>query len=923
MFANWIWFVITFKACETGIQRVRNACSSRTLATLGLRQALVTESPQILEPFFMGCDSKQPKMVQISINAIQKLILFESLNEVAAANLLNCLWHLMEYNLEQVKILQTITLLLSTNQLVTDTLLARTIVLCFRLFQVKNPMISNPASATIRQLVTVIFERTLAEDKIISPTSESSTACSSLSLSSDDDKASFSKLFKVEAGGRFQPQLMKKAALDSFNFLQDLIFLIDGDKPCWLTEPIELSKEFGLELLEVVIDQFKDIFHNHREFAFLLKEKVCQLVIKFFSPNIKHRGQFSLAPLLLPSSSGNAVPPTSSSLATNAGSTTTTTPTTSQSSTSQFHNLGSSFANIASSFHLGAGGGEAVAEWPISVRLMRIVAVLIRHYFEMLITESEIFLSLLIKSLEVDKLNWQRSLALESLWRMLQPPSMLTRSLCKHYDMKPDSSNILHDIVNAFCVYIQSQFQVVDSSTTQSLIASLVNNTNSGNNTPGFIPNNANLNIVGGGQHKTTPFPVFNLRGISITLNFIPFHKLHRYKPYFLEQLEKQDPPSTPDGLGLSTALACILELVQSVIRMIEEDLNTTFKRPKLEKDDIDRMANTKVEAPIKVSLEGLAAELKELHCTLLQSTSVGFIGTFSILLDASTDEMVTDMILGEMRKLVALYGLYGLRDERNAMLISMCKSSLPANYYKIGALDPYSLNLGLDPKKKKLFDVGDARSLNLSSLNQALSEGTINLPNLLSQQNSINNNNGNIGGPGAPGGNVGSTGISGGAHSGGVPSMDSNGNMGSAGDRLDTSRQIIAVGPALPTTATANVVGVGGAQQGPVMLTSKNLQCMNSLLLVTNDFAWVYDDQRPWYIVLTTLQHLVWILGLKPTNLGVYRLAAATAGAKASIQLDGSGNATTMGGALITNAAMSDLPMLTMMLSRMFECTQ
>ena len=43
----------------------------------------MNESPEILEPFFMGCDTKVSKMVQISLNAIQKLIIFESISEVS------------------------------------------------------------------------------------------------------------------------------------------------------------------------------------------------------------------------------------------------------------------------------------------------------------------------------------------------------------------------------------------------------------------------------------------------------------------------------------------------------------------------------------------------------------------------------------------------------------------------------------------------------------------------------------------------------------------------------------------------------------------------------------------------------------------------------------------------------------------------
>ena len=47
------------------------------------------------------------------------------------------------------------------------------------------------------------------------------------------------------------------------------------------------------------------------------------------------------------------------------------------------------------------------------MRLLRVVSVLLTQYNQVLITESEIFLSLILKFLDGDKLHWQRALALE------------------------------------------------------------------------------------------------------------------------------------------------------------------------------------------------------------------------------------------------------------------------------------------------------------------------------------------------------------------------------------------------------------------------------------------------------------------------------------------------------------------------------
>ncbi|GIY28493.1 protein MON2 homolog [Caerostris extrusa] len=119
-----------------------------------------------------------------------------------------------------------------------------------------------------------------------------------------------------------------------------------------------MTRTFGLELLESILSSFPDVFFRHTEFNFLLKERVCPLIIKLFSPNIKYR------------QSGQNTGP--------------------------------------------APNPSDKPYFPISMRLLRIVSVLIQRYYKMLVTECEIFLSLIVKFLDVDKPPWQRALALES-----------------------------------------------------------------------------------------------------------------------------------------------------------------------------------------------------------------------------------------------------------------------------------------------------------------------------------------------------------------------------------------------------------------------------------------------------------------------------------------------------------------------------
>lgn len=57
-------------------------------------------------------------------------------------------------------------------------------------------------------------------------------------------------------------------------------------------------------------------------------------------------------------------------------------------------------------------------------------------------------------------------------------------------------------------------------------------------------------------------------------------------------------------------------------------------------------------------------------------------------------------------------------------------------------------------------------------------------------------------------------------------------------------------------------------------MLTAKNLHCMRTLLHLAHCHGSILGTS--WHIVLATLQHLVWILGLKPSTGGSLQVSLA-----------------------------------------------
>ncbi|KAK3593006.1 hypothetical protein CHS0354_005360 [Potamilus streckersoni] len=683
---------------------------------------LVPASNEIIQPFVLGCETKNPKLVQICLASVQKLISHEAISMTAANSIINMLWHLMEAGLEELKLLQTAILLLTTNSVVQHESLAKALVLCFRLHFTKDSTTINTAAAIIKQLVSVVFERVLTEDKV-----PSQALVEEISLE------------ELKTGSKVPPKSLQPCAGDAYLLFQDLCQLVNADQPFWLVGMTEMTRTFGLELLEAVLTAFPSIFAQHKEFSFLLKERVCPLVIKLFSPSLKYRqGQPT------PASPTPAEKPF----------------------------------------------------FPIVVRLLRIVGTLIQNYYNLLMTECEIFLSLLVKFLEPEKPVWQRCLALEVLHKLSVQPDLI-RSFCMSYDMKPHSTKVFRDMVNGVGAFTQSQFvNVPGGPATQGKTPDVV----------GTPPSLVGGLPVGGG---VSPQPALMYRGVWIPLMMVI--PQGQTRPTFLEMLDKIEPPAIPDGYGLSLAFYFLMETVRSVQLLVEgvsvSQMDLVNKQENVQ-DDPDK-------------------EVKE---ELINSSWCGMLAALSLLVDASTDESATEAVLKSLQIFASLCGQLKMTTPRDAFITAICKSSLPPHY-------------------------------TLTVLNTSQSSQSVQKDHTRSSSQDLQ----------------------------------------TYGNEAMERSQVVAVGTPLPTASLPI-----GAHSGPVMLTAKNLQCMRALLNLAHCHGGILDTA--WHLVLTTLQHLVWILGLKPSSGGSL---------VAKQQVNEASNA------VITTAVMADMPVLSAVLSRLFESSR
>ncbi|XP_057560080.1 protein MON2 homolog isoform X3 [Hippopotamus amphibius kiboko] len=723
------------EAAESGIIKVKTIAARNTEILAALKE----NSSEVVQPFLMGCGTKEPKITQLCLAAIQRLMSHEVVSETAAGNIINMLWQLMENSLEELKLLQTVLVLLTTNTVVHDEALSKAIVLCFRLHFTKDNITNNTAAATVRQVVTVVFERMVAEDERHRDVIEQPVL-----VQGNSNRRSVSTL--------------KPCAKDAYMLFQDLCQLVNADAPYWLVGMTEMTRTFGLELLESVLNDFPQVFLQHQEFSFLLKERVCPLVIKLFSPNIKFR---------------------------------------------QGSSTSSSPAPVEKPY------------FPICMRLLRVVSVLIKQFYSLLVTECEIFLSLLVKFLDADKPQWLRAVAVESIHRLCVQPQLL-RSFCQSYDMKQHSTKVFRDIVNALGSFIQSLFLVPP--TGNPATANQAGNSNSGG--PVSAPANSGMLGIGGG---VTLLPAFEYRGTWIPILTVTVQG--SAKATYLEMLDKVEPPTIPEGYAMSVAFHCLLDLVRGITSMIEGELGEV-------ETECQTAATEAISSPTQSS------EQQELRSTsdqmdkeivsravweeMVNACWCGLLAALSLLLDASTDEAATENILKAELTMAALCGRLGLVTSRDAFITAICKGSLPPHY--------------------ALTVLNTTTAATLSNKSYSIQGQSVTM-------------------------------IS--------PSSESH-------------QQVVAVGQPLAVQP-----------QGTVMLTSKNIQCMRTLLNLAHCHGAVLGTS--WQLVLATLQHLVWILGLKPSSGGALKPGRAVEGPST----------------VLTTAVMTDLPVISNILSRLFESSQ
>ncbi|TCD65014.1 hypothetical protein EIP91_003335 [Steccherinum ochraceum] len=227
--------------------------------------SLASDGPQsedLLRPVFMGCATKNAKVVAISLGSLQRLIALKAVPHSAVPVIINTMSDCMNQGVDiQLRILQTLLSLITNFPAVHGDLLGDALLLCFKLQESRIAVVSSTAAATLRQLVMFVVDKVVDEDR------REDTDPNKLSERRLPDGTSIS---------------LGPSADDALSVFEDLCLLANSEKPKFLKLD-SLRKTFALELIESVLTNYHDLFRKHPEELLLLQHHLCPLLLKALS----------------------------------------------------------------------------------------------------------------------------------------------------------------------------------------------------------------------------------------------------------------------------------------------------------------------------------------------------------------------------------------------------------------------------------------------------------------------------------------------------------------------------------------------------------------------------------------------------------------------------------------------------------------
>ncbi|KAI8971243.1 hypothetical protein BDB01DRAFT_811861 [Pilobolus umbonatus] len=272
-------------------------------------------------------------------------------------------------------------------------------------------------------------------------------------------------------------------------------------------------------------------------------------------------------------------------------------------------------------------------EFPQTMRLTRVVYILIKQFSEILVMECEIFLSMFVKILEPENPLWLRVLSMEVFKGVCSDP-VLTSSIFNRYDRQNGSTNVFRDMITGFGRLATEKPHSIGA-------------TQGGRDSMDFASGNA-----GGGY---THYSNQTATGISDSLST----NTSTMRIQCIDQLDKADPPSIPETYIFYLALICLNSIADGLAGFALPQFSPGAIIDETEDDPIKKESLTLVSDMANVAWPGLLAAT-------------------SFYLTANLDEELFQNTMRSYQNFTNVCGVLNLVTPRDAFLTNLCKNSIP-----------------------------------------------------------------------------------------------------------------------------------------------------------------------------------------------------------------------------------------------------
>ncbi|KAL4920219.1 hypothetical protein BDW62DRAFT_176943 [Aspergillus aurantiobrunneus] len=336
-----------------------------------------------------------------------------------------------------------------------------------------------------------------------------------------------------------------------------------------------------------------------------------------------------------------------------------------------------------------------------TVRIARILLILLKRYLSLLTAECEMALSLLTHLLEPDgTVLWKRVLCME-MFRGLYAEPGLVRIIYSLYDAEEGRKNILRDHMASF-VRLAAEKPSLIGVSGRSTVPSRAEHTRS------ITEEQITLEVggVAGVIGTSVPSNDTNVPGISNQWSVVR-------SPY-LELLDKTEPPLPPDTYIYSLVLNCVSAFAEGLAKFIlpltVPDLKpkrksrlvggrnggSTASSQELKREDSLKRSRSIKKFPLPINPLGLEShpQLSTIRtcARIVEDCWPAVLATCSTFLYASLDDDFYHNLVRSFQKLTHVAGLLRLSTPRDAFLTTLGKASMPADTSLVKSVSPVSV---------------------------------------------------------------------------------------------------------------------------------------------------------------------------------------------------------------------------------------